>query len=321
MPVASPGTPTAYDELYGGDDCDVVVGSPGNDLVRGGTGDDLVEGGPGADLACGDDGDDVVVGGSSFDPGRAPRSPPTATAPASPTRGDVVRGDGGPDGFDGSDLLAGDNALATRVADATGLNGAGPAYVLQLHDVATTSSDPAATTSGGDRIERRRSERRALRSGRGRQLDGGAADDYVEGNDGADTLTGGAGDDDLLGGSSAADGRPLGSTGTRLADAPRLRRSTASAAGLLDRGTDRIDGEDGADVVLGDNGRITRPVAWLLPRQIARADETSATDTSRTRPDHRWRTTPTGSSARAATTPSTRAPATTTSRATRAATP
>ena len=38
VPVASPGTPTAYDELYGGDDCDLVVGSSGDDLVRGGTG-------------------------------------------------------------------------------------------------------------------------------------------------------------------------------------------------------------------------------------------------------------------------------------------
>ena len=41
----------AYDELYGGYDCDFVFGSTGDDLVRGGQDDDVVEGGPGDDIA------------------------------------------------------------------------------------------------------------------------------------------------------------------------------------------------------------------------------------------------------------------------------
>ena len=82
-------------------------------------------------------------------------------------------------------------------------------------------------------------------------------------------LAGGEGDDDLLGGSSSADGRTLGSTGARLVDfLPATFDS--SAAGLLDRGTDQIDAGDGADVVLGDNGRVTHPLFW--PRMIVRAD-------------------------------------------------
>ena len=277
IPAASPGTPTAYDELYGGDECDLVVGSPGDDLVRGGTGDDLVEAGPGADIAYGDDGDDVVVGGSSFDPGL--RTPFTTDRDGAgvPDAGDVIRGDGGPDGFDGSDLLAGDNALATRVAGPTGLNGAGPAYVLQLDDVATTSSVPAATTSGGDQLSGDGASDALFGQGGGDGLNGGDAQDYLEGNDGPDALAGGPGDDDLLGGSSSPDGRPLGSSGTRLGDllAPAF---DSSAAGLLDRGADQIDGDAGADVVLGDNGRVTRPMFWL--REIARADESTTVDTS-----------------------------------------
>ena len=46
-PKASPGTPVAYDELYGGYDCDFVFGSAGDDIVRGGQDADVVEGGPG----------------------------------------------------------------------------------------------------------------------------------------------------------------------------------------------------------------------------------------------------------------------------------
>ena len=194
-----------------------------------------------------------------------------------PDAADVIRGDGGPDGFDGSDLLAGDNALATRVGSSTGPNSAGPPFVLQLHDVATTTSVPDATTSGGDLLSGDGSSDRLFGQGGGDDLDGGDAEDYLEGNDGPDMLAGGEGDDDLLGGSSSADGRPLGSTGARLVDfLPATFDS--SAAGLLDRGTDQIDAGDGADVVLGDNGRVTHPLFW--PRMIVRADESSTVGTS-----------------------------------------
>ena len=85
----------------------------------------------------------------------------------------------------------------------------------------------------------------------------GAGDDYVEGAAGADTVRSGDGDDDVIGGSSAADGQPSGSTGTRLVgdgdDPPG-----ASVPRLLD-GADRIESGTGDDVVLGDNGLLTRP--------------------------------------------------------------
>ena len=52
----------------------------------------------------------------------------------------------------------------------------------------------------------------------------GVASDYVEGGSGADVVHTGSGVDDVIGGSSAADGRPLGTDGTRL---PGLRRAAA----------------------------------------------------------------------------------------------
>ncbi|MCH7705140.1 MAG: hypothetical protein IIB61_08510, partial [Planctomycetes bacterium] len=114
-------------------------------------------------------------------------------------------------------------------------------------------------------------------------LAGGKGDDYLEGGSGADRLAGGTGDDDILGGSSATNGMPMGDDGLRLLES--LDRDDdpsglvdVSAAGLPDKG-DLIAGGKGDDVILGDNGRITRPdvmVAVGAPpiRHVAMADTT-----------------------------------------------
>lgn len=261
-PVASPGTPLAYDELYGGYGCDFVVGSPGDDLVRGGQDDDVVEAGPGADLAQGDDGDDVVVGGSSFDQTQDTAFTLVRSGAGLPDGGDRILGDGGPDGAsgDGDDLVAGDNALPTRVdALLTQPGHRGPAYVLHLDDVATLTTAPAASTGGDDSVDAGGSRDLVFGQGGDDEIDGGDGDDYVEGNDGADDVTGGNDDDDVLGGSSAPDGWPLGTSGTRLSTGLSGPFDLTSP-GLLDRGLDALDGGSGDDVVLGDNGRVTRPV-------------------------------------------------------------
>ena len=269
-PVASPGTPRAYDELYGGADCDVVLGSQGDDLVRGGPDDDLVEGGPGADLGWGDDGDDVVVGGSSYD--RTARLVPFTTTrtggAGQPDGADVLRGDGGPDAVDGDDLVAGDNALPTRLpARPAGQ----PAHELTLHDVAGATSTPAAGTSAGDTVSGDGGDDLLFGQGGGDVVGGGAGEDYLEGGSGADRMSGSDGDDDLVGGSSSQ-GRPQGADGLRLTQALGSGPVESSAVGLLDGG-DEIDGGGGDDWVLGDNGRITRPVG---ARHLARAAEPAA---------------------------------------------
>ncbi len=98
--------------------------------------------------------------------------------------------------------------------------------------------------------------------------------DYVEGNSGADTIDSGGGNDDVLGGSSALDGRPYGTTGTRLREEMAQRRDT-SAAGVQD-GVDTVRAGAGDDTVLGDNGRITRPPTGPSP-DVAMADVVAGT--------------------------------------------
>jgi Ca2+-binding RTX toxin-like protein len=272
-PTASPGTPVAYDELYGGYDCDFVFGSPGDDIVRGGQDDDVVEGGPGADLAQGDAGSDVVVGGSTTS--RSIAAPVTITRVGTGTSDsdDTILGDGGPDGEVGADLLAGDNATPVRRADGT--------YDITLWDVSTTSTvtggndtlygADVALTSGADRD-------RIFGQGGNDAAYAGSDVDYVEGNVGDDRLLGGAGDDDIIGGSSSNLGKPTADSRLTLA----VSDLDASAANVLD-GADQIEGGTGNDVALGDNGRITRPTTPVSTspapayRDVAMADTTAGT--------------------------------------------
>ena len=281
-PAQSPGTELAYDELYGGYDCDFVFGSPGDDLVRGGQDDDVVEGGSGADIAYGDAGDDVVIGGSSVDQTTDTRVTLDRSGAGRPDGGDRIRGDGGPDGQDGADLVAGDNALPIRVQELTSRLGyQGPAYVLRLEDVGSVDSPADPSTAGDDTINGEgmtqgvivgelRTTDRIFGQGGNDTLDGDRGDDYLEGNDGGDTIGGGVGDDDILGGSSGTDGFPLGTDGARVFTS-FVGPFAGTSSGILDRGRDIINGGAGDDVVLGDGGRITRPSAEAI------ADGTPAT--------------------------------------------
>ena len=86
-----------------------------------------------------------------------------------------------------------------------------------------------------------------------------AADDYVEGNGGADDIHGNLGEDDITGGGSAANG---------VLDANRDGTLDPGRSGetLRDADDDIVgdsgDGTVGAgDVVVGDNARIQRPLA------------------------------------------------------------
>ncbi len=283
-PHASPGGPVLYDELYGGYGCDWVFGSAGDDLVRGGQDDDVVEGSSGNDTAYGDAGDDVVVGGSSVDPARDQQVTVGRKAPGVADGQDTVYGDGGPDGELGRDLLAGDNATPVKVSGST--------FAVQLHDVQRTGATVPAGAYGGDVvygdaagvIVGSGAEDEIFGQGGDDLLNGGASDDYVEGNAGSDVVNGGDGQDDLVGGSSAKDGQPLG------ADAKRLTQPVdlvdPSAGGASDE-RDVVHGGAGHDVVLGDNGRITRPAGRSTDsthayRDVAMADvvagDTSGSD-------------------------------------------
>ena len=274
-PEQSPGTPLAYDELYGGFDCDWAFGSEGDDVVRGGQDDDVVEGGPGADRANGDDGRDVVVGGSSLDHVDGGEVSVDRDGSGVPDGPDIINGDGGPDGLIGSDLIAGDNALPMRLTPVEGSDLA--EYAVQLLDV-PADSVPVTSTSGPDVITGGGASDQVFGQGGNDVITTGSAADYVEGNDGADHVRPGGGDDDVVGGSSAADGLPLGADGSRLkatlSDAPEAPFDQ-TASGVFD-GDDDVDGGTGADVVLGDNGRVTHPDSTdAASRDIALTDEDS----------------------------------------------
>ena len=90
-------------------------------------------------------------------------------------------------------------------------------------------------------------------------------DDHLEGNVRSDTLSGGTGEDDLLGGGSSASGAVISASGGEISDrllTPVSAATDPSAAGMTD-GNDTIDGGDSRDVLLGDNGRITRDGAGV----------------------------------------------------------
>jgi len=116
-------------------------------------------------------------------------------------------------------------------------------------------------------------------------LAGDGDDDHLEGNVGSDTVSGGTGEDDLLGGGSSTSGAVITATGGAVSDrllTPVTAATDLSAAGMTD-GNDTMDGGDARDVLLGDNGRITRDGGGQtlvggasgphLVRQVAMADE------------------------------------------------
>lgn len=262
------------DTISGGAGDDRIFGQGGGDTLDGDDGVDALEGDAGSDVLSGGAADDVLTGGSSSSDGVI--SPQRDGGGQLDLR-DVLSGGAG------DDVLAGDNA---RVDRANGLRTDGTSLrSVLLFDVATATKRAAAGTSGGDEVDG--DEGRDLLFGQGGDdtVSGGADDDYLEGNGGADDLVGGTGEDDVIGGGSSRTGAVItvsgGNVSDRLLTMP-AKATDLSASGLLD-GNDVLDGGDSRDVLLGDNGRITRggPNATLaggasgthVVRQVAMADQ------------------------------------------------
>lgn len=262
------------DEISGGLGDDWLFGQNGDDDLRGDAGVDVLEGSAGADRLAGGPDDDVLTGGSSSSDGVIS---PERTGRGQLDAFDVMSGGGG------NDVLAGDNARLDRAA---GLRSDGTALrSVLLFDLATSTSKAPVGSGGADVMDGDDGRDLVFGQGGDDQLSGGADDDYLEGNDGADLLLGGAGEDDVLGGGSAKDGAVITVSGSAVTDRLLTTPSKAtdvSAAGLLD-GNDVLDGGDARDVLLGDNGRITRggPNRALaggasgphIVRQVAMADK------------------------------------------------
>ncbi len=211
------------DTITGGAGNDRICGHQGNDVLSGGTGDDLISGGSGNDQLYGDDGNDHLEGNSGADvlsggPGNDQLIGGTSVAGSADT-GDTIYGDAG------DDVIIGDNGT---------IRNASPP-VVNVFDL--TSTDP--TLGGNDTIDAGSGNDTAFGGLGDDTTRGGDGDDHLEGNVGTDTIYGGAGQDDIIGGTS-----PVAVAG-------------ADSSAIPDVG-DHLYGEDGNDVVVGDNGSITR---------------------------------------------------------------
>lgn len=187
-------------------------------------------------LVFGGAGQDRVTGGSGRDVvfgdlGRA------ATAD-----GGTTTGGGGPgDATDGGTQPLDARALLLSGADLVGVGST-------ASEATTGAPDTIAGGSGDDLIFGQQGDD---------TLSGDDGDDTIEGNAGRDAIAGGAGQDDLTGGGSALDG---------VLDDDR--RWSSATSGLADD-NDEIDGGDGADVILGDNGWIVRTYEAGAPTTLA----------------------------------------------------
>ena len=255
------GTPAGVsggDVILGGDDTDLVFGQRGNDDISLGGESDYGEGGPGVDLVHGDAGDDDVVGGS-FTPGVDASVKPEGQ----PDGGDVLAGDAG------EDVVLGDNGSVTRPAS-TGLSttfvASASASQLTTNRVVAARSiapydlgdTPTATASGPDTITGDLGNDVLLGQGGNDRVDGGTEADYAEGGQDSDLVLGGEGDDDVVGGSSAT-----------------FTNGGAGATGQPDA-SDNVNGGGGSDLVIGDNGLLTRVTTTGRDWRTNRADAAQA---------------------------------------------
>ena len=239
------------DLVMGGLHTDVADGGDGNDDVSGGGGRDLVRGGVGKDIIVGDSA--AIAQGGAND--RAARGLPATSTSLVGTRGvdsdtsaakcavtfdtsnstdadstdagfsDCIYGDADADliyGEGGNDQVFagdGDDLVFAGVGDDNPVRGEG-------------GNDEIYGEAGFDTIFGDSGTDRLFGNEDVDVIRGGIGDDYVEGNGAADWLFGDGDQDDIIGGTS--------------------QDSADDAA-------DYIEGGSGYDVIVGDNGEITRP--------------------------------------------------------------
>ncbi|MHC4561200.1 MAG: hypothetical protein ACYS8X_00330 [Planctomycetota bacterium] len=320
------------DDISGGDDNDIILAGTAGDVVSGGAGNDLIFGdhglvqgdvdagllpmatsvkpfsftaidtqntdGGGADAIHGDSGDDIILGQQGGD-----------TIYGDADDDDLIGGhnvagghDGGDaiDGGTGQDVIAGDNAVIDRRDDTISarhrlLNGdtlyddadlpdVQAGYQADAHGMAGRdvtlldhSDAPAANTSGNDYLAGGADDDLLFGQLGADTVQGDGSidvavsatvpsfdavtdgDDYIEGGGGDDLIFGNLGQDDIVGGSSdwfglatAAD-RPDGSDWIFGGSGTDIVRNTLGDLSADGHARD-------ADVILGDNGLICRPV-------------------------------------------------------------
>jgi len=269
------------DRMWGNDNDDVMYGQGGDDEMHGNAGEDYMEGNAANDTMTGDAGQDDMLGGTG---------PTTSNDPATAIDGrtdgdDVMTGESdmsqGLATGDGADYMIGDNGRIIRPLITSGPGTGGWQMetfngnfdrVLTILDVELGVNPPlSALVSGDDDMWGNDNDDAMYGQGGNDEMHGNAGEDYMEGNAGNDTMTGDVGQDDLIGGTGAS------TSGNQLSTLTSGEKATA----VNDRtdGDDDIFGEDslsgqgtengdGADVILGDNGTIERPLDLLLMWEV-----------------------------------------------------
>jgi Ca2+-binding RTX toxin-like protein len=229
-----------HDFVKGNAGGDVVSGGPGNDDVSGGLGGDLLNGDLGVDLIVGDD---ALIAQGSSKAGRTTAAalealnivsgigtgvggvPGCSTGGADGDLADCIRGGAGNDlvfGEGGNDDINGgteDDIVHAGTGADNPVRGDSGADVM----FGDADNDTMYGDSGTDRM---------FGNAGSDVMSGLNDDDYMEGNQDSDTMYGDAGQDDLIGGTSTT--------------------ATPDAG-------DFIFGGAAPDVIVGDNGEITRP--------------------------------------------------------------
>lgn len=246
---------SGQDTIEGNGADDVIYGQGAGDTIHGddatyddytsttavanAPGHDDVEGNAGGDQIYGDEGEDNLVGGT----GRINDDPPAGVNNRL-DGDDVMRGDRneqpGDLGGDDKDVMTGDNAIVTRdpnnftaweteAVGALGTDFVRTVKLLDLDFVTTTAVD--ADVHGNDDMFGNGGRDRMWGQGGRDCMKGGDHQDFMWGNGDIDWMEGNEDQDDIIGGSDIAHQRDEG---------------------------DFIWGGGATDVILGDNGIITR---------------------------------------------------------------
>ena len=273
------------DELYGGADDDRIEGGEGGDLIEGGGGEDDLVGGTGKVL--GQDSYDVWTDADSDDPDFDLSDEADAALDFGVRHrhdgDDQIHGETGTDddsatvGGD-ADVIAGDNAVVRRLVSGDGqfptdadgvwevrLENDSVARWIWFPDVESIEDEEDDEVGdhvhGDDSLYGNEGDDEMWGQGGDDLMYGGAGQDRMQGNHASDEMHGGPGEDDMLGGTGRINDDPQ--EGTR---------------GRVDA-DDLMFGDDGHDVMTGDNAIVDRPVeddAWVTIEYLGFPDATHA---------------------------------------------
>jgi Ca2+-binding RTX toxin-like protein len=247
----------------------------GDDVIHGDEDDDFILGGQGNDTLYGDDAQDDMTGGHNV--------------PDGADGDDVMYGGCGlVECEDGPDAMLGDNGRITRTltcestaipdimrctewlehdyaADAVDV----VLRVIEIYNVETVSEPVAGYLYGDDDMWGQAGPDTMYGQGGEDEMWGGAGDDDMEGNEGSDYMEGNEGQDDMLGGTGPSISNDPGTALPGRVDESHFTREVPYGiqepvekpyqTEVVPLG-DEMYGGPGADVMLGDNGIIVRPL-------------------------------------------------------------